>query len=165
MGACTDLCKKYTITKSQADISRAWDYYLHVFRQIQQQLPKQTSFELQYASPQLAAAEDLVLAVPGSYRAGKDVITIKSIDKAISIINSKQRPRKVNMTGSDGKRYRYLLKGHEVRVRARARRWCAQSCSAWRAGFAAGRACDAALWPREHAARAGQRHVAQPAEH
>ena len=32
---------------------------------------------------------------------------------AVEVISSKQRPRKITMIGSDGKKYRFLLKGHE----------------------------------------------------
>jgi FKBP12-rapamycin complex-associated protein len=36
-----------------------------------------------------------------------------SFDTTFSVINSKQRPRKLNVNGSDGKSYAFLLKGHE----------------------------------------------------
>src|SRR6478735_603716 len=36
-----------------------------------------------------------------------------SFDTTSSVINSKQRPRKLNINGSDGKSYAFLLKGHE----------------------------------------------------
>ena len=42
-----------------------------------------------------------------------DIIRIKSFNPILSIIPSKQRPRKLSIYGSDGKEYKYILKGHE----------------------------------------------------
>jgi len=72
-----------------------------------------TQIELQYVSPKLLNAKDLELAVPGTYRAGKPIIRIKSINQNLTIIGTKQRPRKLVINGSDGCEYMMLLKGHE----------------------------------------------------
>lgn len=64
-------------------------------------------------SPKLLQAQDLELAVPGTYRSGEEVIRIASFAPTLTVITSKQRPRKLSIKGSDGKDYQYLLKGHE----------------------------------------------------
>jgi FKBP12-rapamycin complex-associated protein len=64
-----------------------------------------------YVSPKLSKAENLVLAVPGTYQAGKPTIHISSINSIVTLISSKQRPRKISLIGSDGKEYKFLLKG------------------------------------------------------
>lgn len=105
--------KKYQQTQKENDLHQAWDLYYHVFRRINKQLPQLTTLELQYVSPKLLEAEDLELAVPGSYRSGEPVVRISQFSHQLSVITSKQRPRKLTIKGSDGRDYQYLLKGHE----------------------------------------------------
>ena len=62
-------------------------------------------------SPALLKARDLQLAVPGTYQAGRPVITIASFATKLVVIQSKQRPRRLSLRGSDGKDYQYALKG------------------------------------------------------
>lgn len=38
---------------------------------------------------------------------------ISSFVSTLTVITSKQRPRKLTIMGSDGNEYQYLLKGHE----------------------------------------------------
>eukprot|EP00127_Corallochytrium_limacisporum_P000173 Clim_evm34s6 gene=Clim_evmTU34s6 len=106
-------CRKFKRTRNSKDILQAWDLYYQVFRQISKQLPSLTSLELQVVSPKLLAATDLELAVPGTYQSGEPLVRIKSFSSSLSVITSKQRPRKLSIVGSDGKSYQYLLKGHE----------------------------------------------------
>ncbi|KAI0105114.1 TOR kinase [Nemania sp. FL0031] len=106
-------CRQYEQSHDVTDMSSAWDLYYQVFRRISRQLPQVTSLELPYCSPKLLSARDLELAVPGTYRSGEPIVRIMSFESTFSVINSKQRPRKLNMMGSDGKQYAFLLKGHE----------------------------------------------------
>eukprot|EP01100_Stratorugosa_tubuloviscum_P002977 TRINITY_DN1705_c0_g1_i5.p1 TRINITY_DN1705_c0_g1~~TRINITY_DN1705_c0_g1_i5.p1 ORF type:complete len:301 (-),score=127.21 TRINITY_DN1705_c0_g1_i5:164-1066(-) len=53
------------------------------------------------------------LSVPGTYEANKEVIHIKGFGRILSVFNSKQKPRKLTIFGSDGYEYLFLLKGHE----------------------------------------------------
>uniref|UniRef100_A0A182MSJ1 Serine/threonine-protein kinase TOR n=1 Tax=Anopheles culicifacies TaxID=139723 RepID=A0A182MSJ1_9DIPT len=106
-------CKSYKSTKNVRDLNQAWDIYYHVFRRISRQLVQLTSLELQYVSPKLLACRNLELAVPGSYTPGQQLICIASIETNLTIISSKQRPRKLCIRGSNGKNYMFLLKGHE----------------------------------------------------
>jgi FKBP12-rapamycin complex-associated protein len=105
--------EKFKKSKVENDLHQAWDLYYHVFRRINKQLPQLTTIELQYVSPQLLAAKDLELAVPGTYKSGEDIIRIASFAPTLTVITSKQRPRKLSIRGSDGREYQYLLKGHE----------------------------------------------------
>lgn len=106
-------CHQYESTKDVNDLNQAWDLYYQVFRRISRQLPQVTTLELTYCSPKLLAAKNLDLAVPGTYRSGQPIVKILSFDSTFSVINSKQRPRKLNANGSDGVSYAFLLKGHE----------------------------------------------------
>ena len=49
----------------------------------------------------------------GTYQSGRQVITISCFTSRLIIIPSKQRPRRLSVTGSDGKEYQFLLKGRE----------------------------------------------------
>lgn len=72
-----------------------------------------TTLDLQYVSPLLLKAKRLELAVPGTYKSGTPVISILGFDPKLSVIASKQRPRRLLLKGSDAKVYTYVLKGHE----------------------------------------------------
>ncbi|KEY75200.1 hypothetical protein S7711_01639 [Stachybotrys chartarum IBT 7711] len=108
-----DWCHQYENSRDVNDLNQAWDLYYQVFRRISRQLPQVTTLELTYCSPKLLNAKDLDLAVPGTYKSGQEIVRIKSFDSTFSVINSKQRPRKLNINGSDGVSYAFLLKGHE----------------------------------------------------
>jgi serine/threonine-protein kinase mTOR len=106
-------CRQYDVSHDKNDLNQAWDLYYQVFRRISRQLPQVTSLELTYCSPKLLNSKDLDLAVPGTYRSGQPIVRIMSFETTFSVINSKQRPRKLNVNGSDGRPYSFLLKGHE----------------------------------------------------
>ena len=106
-------CNIYKQTQESGDINQAWDLYYGVFRKIARQLPQLMTLDLKYVSPKLKDARDLDLAVPGTYHPGKEIVRIKSFDTVLTVIASKQRPRRMTLEGSDGKAYTYALKGHE----------------------------------------------------
>lgn len=100
-------------TRDLAQLNQAWDIYYSVFRRISRQLPQLNQLDLQYVSPKLLAARDLILAAPGTYQAGKPVVSIAKFEPIFNVISSKQRPRRFTIKGSDGRDYQYMLKGHE----------------------------------------------------
>ncbi|KAI7879884.1 FAT-domain-containing protein [Lichtheimia hyalospora FSU 10163] len=106
-------CRRYQETRDLNNLNQAWELYYQVFRRISRQLPQLTSLELQYISPRLLRARDLELCVPGYYRSGEPIVRIAKFNPSLTVIPSKQRPRKLTIVGSDGKDYMYLLKGHE----------------------------------------------------
>lgn len=103
----------YKKSKDINNLNQAWDIYYNVFRKITRQIPQLQTLDLQHVSPQLLATHDLELAVPGTYFPGKPTIRIAKFEPLFSVISSKQRPRKFSIKGSDGKDYKYVLKGHE----------------------------------------------------
>jgi FKBP12-rapamycin complex-associated protein len=102
-----------------------------VFKKVEKQLPQLTTLDLQYVSPSLLKARSLDLAVPGmkiivgqlsvkslisltgTYQSGRPIIRIASFATKLTVIVSKQRPRKMSLKGDDGRDYQYVLKGHE----------------------------------------------------
>ncbi|KAH7890784.1 phosphatidylinositol 3-kinase [Phlebopus sp. FC_14] len=108
-----EACRRYRAFGEMTELNKAWDIYYGVFRKVEKQLPQLTTLDLQYVSPQLLKARNLELAMPGTYQSGRPVIRIASFATKLTVIASKQRPRRVSLKGDDGKDYLYLLKGHE----------------------------------------------------
>ncbi|KAK9666552.1 hypothetical protein RND81_14G193000 [Saponaria officinalis] len=108
-----ECCMRYKRNGNKAELNQAWDLYYHVFKRIDRQLNSLTTLDLQSVSPALLNCRDLELAVPGTYRADAPVVTIVSFAPQLTVMTSKQRPRKLTIHGSDGEDYAFLLKGHE----------------------------------------------------
>ncbi|OJT05171.1 Phosphatidylinositol 3-kinase tor1 [Trametes pubescens] len=108
-----EVCKRYAIFRQERDIEIAWEIYYMVFKKIEKQLPQLTKLDLQYVSPELFKAKNLDLAIPGTYQSGKPLIKICSFAPKLTVISSKQRPRKLSIKGSDGHEHQFALKGHE----------------------------------------------------
>ncbi|VDM48075.1 unnamed protein product [Toxocara canis] len=106
-------CRGYLRSQNLKELNQAWDLYYIVFRKISNQLRQLTSLDLNYVSPKLMKAQNLELAVPGTYDPNRPLVTIASVGSRLQVISSKQRPRKVIIKGNDGKEYAFLLKGHE----------------------------------------------------
>jgi FKBP12-rapamycin complex-associated protein len=84
-----------------------------VFKRVEKQLPQLTTLDLQYVSPSLLKSRNLEIAVPGTYQSGRPIIRILSFSTKLTVIASKQRPRRLCLKGDDGRDYQYILKGHE----------------------------------------------------
>ena len=96
-----------------ADLHQAWEIYQQLFKKIKIQIVNLKKLELHHVSPALTNAKDLSLAIPGTYKPSNIVISIKNFIHYISVIASKQRPRRMSMLGNNGINYEFLLKGHE----------------------------------------------------
>ncbi|KAJ7171409.1 phosphatidylinositol 3-kinase [Mycena filopes] len=105
--------RRYRQLGETQDLNIAWGIYVAVFQKIDKQLPQLKALDLQYVSPQLLNVRDLDLAVPGTYQSGRDVIYISKFAQRLTVIASKQRPRRMTLKASDGRDYGYILKGHE----------------------------------------------------
>ena len=90
-------------------------YYCQVFRRINKQLPQLVDLDLTYVSEKLKEAHDLDLAMPGTYHSEntQNIVRIARFHPSLKVLESKQRPRRLSIIGSDGKSYGFLLKGHE----------------------------------------------------
>ncbi|KAM6497086.1 phosphatidylinositol 3-kinase [Amanita muscaria] len=108
-----EACRRFRIYGDVSELDKAWDIYYGVFKKVEKQLPQLTTLDLQYVSPSLLKARNLDLAVPGTYQAGRPIVRIASFATKLTVIASKQRPRRLLIKGSDGRDYQYVLKGHE----------------------------------------------------
>ncbi|OJJ32073.1 hypothetical protein ASPWEDRAFT_161263 [Aspergillus wentii DTO 134E9] len=106
-------CMLYRETEEIGDLNQAWDLYYTVFRKVSRQLPQLSILDLKYVSPRLKDCTDLDLAVPGTYQSGRPIIRIISFDPILHVLQTKKRPRRMTLKGSDGNSYMYALKGHE----------------------------------------------------
>lgn len=67
-------------------------------------------FQVSQVSEEEASSDhDLI----GTYQSGRPIIRISSFATKLTVIASKQRPRRLSLKGSDGRDYQYVLKGHE----------------------------------------------------
>ena len=107
------LCNVYKQTGERGDLHHAWDFYHEVYKKVSKQVPQLGALDLKYVSPRLREARNLDLAAPGSYHSGRPVVKIVEFDHVFHVIQSKQRPRRMALKGSDGASYAYALKGHE----------------------------------------------------
>ena len=106
-------CREFMRTGHEPKLQCAWEHFYTVLRQLGRALQEARTLQLHQVSPALLEARELELAVPGTYRAEREVVAIRSFAPAIQVMNSKQRPRKLAVLGSDGVEYVFLLKGHE----------------------------------------------------
>jgi len=118
LGEAEEWCSRYKRTKAGSDLNQAWEYYCQVFRRINKQLPQLVDLDLTYVSEKLKDAHDLDLAMPGTYikkaqSGSTDIVRIARFNPTLKVLESKQRPRRLTIIGSDGKDYDFLLKGHE----------------------------------------------------
>lgn len=95
-------------------MDEAWISYFQVFRRIQKKQSSLVQLRLKSVSPELHKCQGLALAVPGTYKSRDgDAIRIESFKHDLDVLQSKQRPRRLAIYGSDGYLYSFLLKGHD----------------------------------------------------
>ena len=94
-----DWCTKYRASGRSADLQQAWDLYYHVFRRLFRQIQARTTLDLNHVAPALVRAQGLELAVPGTYIAGEPIVTIASFAPKLTLLVTKQRPRRMTIHG------------------------------------------------------------------
>ena len=99
----------YKKTRREADMTRAWEIYGHVYARISRTLQQQKHVSLKMSSPKLHAARDMHITVPGTGA----TVGIASFKQRLLVMGSKRRPKQLTIYGADGESYMFLLKGHE----------------------------------------------------
>jgi FKBP12-rapamycin complex-associated protein len=99
--------------RDEPSLQSLWCHYTVVFYAIKPQARELKTIVLADASPYLASLRNCEIPIPGTYEADKPVIRIQSFNRELTVIESKQRPRKLEMVGSNGIHYTFLLKAHE----------------------------------------------------
>ena len=107
------LLEDYITYNNEVYLKQAWDIYHSVFLSMRENFSNFHFIDLDSISPALANFKQSEICVPGMYRSDYFVVKISGFGKQLTVLNSKQHPRKIIMYGSDGKEYMFLLKGHE----------------------------------------------------
>ncbi|KAG5490796.1 hypothetical protein JKF63_00918 [Porcisia hertigi] len=112
-GAC-EYVEKAASTGSNIYMEEAWNRFKTAVKRLDEQINSMSSLALQLVSPRLMqCGKDLSLVVPGQYNETGVYPRIASFQNTLKVMNSKQHPRRLYMTGTDGFLYKFLLKGHE----------------------------------------------------
>lgn len=72
-----------------------------------------STISLEDAAPELLTMKNIELALPGTDYTQTPLVQIDSLCKKLVVFNSKQKPRKMWIRGTDGKKYSFLLKANE----------------------------------------------------
>ena len=118
LNAAYKLCQDYLENGNYISFKEAWDIYHTCFRSMSINFSNFEILDLKGISPLLYQFRESEIEMPGIYQNGinnidNPIIKISSISRYLTVLNSKQHPRKIIMYGSDGKEYPFLLKGHE----------------------------------------------------
>ena len=112
------LVKDYLENNNYTSFKEAWDIYHTMFRSISINFSNFEILDLKSISPALYQFHESEIEMPGLHQSGindveNSIIKISSFNRYLTVLNSKQHPRKILLYGSDGKEYPFLLKGHE----------------------------------------------------
>jgi len=105
--------QKYLKTSNEIDLKQSWDIYHSIYKNIDENYQKINYLDLENISPKLFGFKESEICIPGIYKSGYPIVKIKSFNSVLTVLNSKQHPRKMIINGSEGKEYNFLLKGHE----------------------------------------------------
>eukprot|EP01053_Blabericola_migrator_P009826 Blabericola_migrator_1__9825@NODE_53_length_16193_cov_63_357497_g49_i0_p1_GENE_NODE_53_length_16193_cov_63_357497_g49_i0NODE_53_length_16193_cov_63_357497_g49_i0_p1_ORF_typecomplete_len4043_score861_20PI3_PI4_kinase/PF00454_27/1e53FATC/PF02260_20/4_6e14FAT/PF02259_23/3_6e03FAT/PF02259_23/5_6e08FAT/PF02259_23/0_029FAT/PF02259_23/7e03FRB_dom/PF08771_11/1_2e03FRB_dom/PF08771_11/4e09APH/PF01636_23/0_54_NODE_53_length_16193_cov_63_357497_g49_i075112129 len=101
-------------TQDTALLHIMWGLFHDIYTSIWKARSKQTSFSLWVVAPDIAAKVNWNLAVPGEYTPTQPMCPyIFAFFSLVKVLPSKQKPRYMEVLGSDGNIYAFLLKGHE----------------------------------------------------
>ena len=107
--AAWGLMQLYIESDDRFYVEQAWGTYYSVFQRIHKCVGEIRSLSLARESPHLRSISNLSLQVPG----GHVGVSIASLQPGVAVLVSKQRPRIIKIVGSNGRIYKYLLKGNE----------------------------------------------------
>ena len=117
LNAAYKLVQDYLENNNLTSFKEAWDIYHTCFRSMSVNFSNFEQLDLKGISPSLYQFRESEIEMPGLYQSGitdeDSIIKISSFSRYLSVLNSKQHPRKIVIYGSDGKEYPFLLKGHE----------------------------------------------------
>lgn len=109
----SEYLSEYAKTGDVMSFNQAWSIYVSMFKKIHHIVKDLNGVELQEVSPWLANLRNSSLIMPGTATTGNEAVTIESIGNRVPVMRTKQKPRRVDMIGSDGNTYHFLLKANE----------------------------------------------------
>jgi len=105
--------KRFESTHEEEALLQAWQIYISIFHQLKPIIAEMNEIPLKDASPTLASLRNIPLAVPGTYVYGQPIVCFREVGSILTVMKSKQRPRRMAIYGDDGNKYTFLLKAHE----------------------------------------------------
>ncbi|KRY48088.1 Serine/threonine-protein kinase SMG1 [Trichinella britovi] len=95
------------------DLNKIWDEFCQLHADLAEQTKnKSWLLKMEEISPKLAEMKDTMIPIPGVFENDQPVM-IKSVCAEVKILPTKTKPKKFSFVGSNGVKYRYLLKGAE----------------------------------------------------
>ena len=127
---------KYIKHRNSSYIKFAWEIYQTVYNEMKAKYKDVSTISLKYVSSLLTCIPENQIGLPGYYFLNRlnqerkqliigkikennfldneeHIVYVKRMDKYLYIFNSKQKPRKISLIGTDDKEYKYLLKSNE----------------------------------------------------
>ena len=108
-----DLLEQFRSSGLTVVLHQLWELYFGLIMKFDKNISQQKKVQLHHVSRELTSSRDLILAVPGTYSPNQEVVSIAKFVNTLTVITSKQRPRRMAMLGSNGQKYEFLLKGKE----------------------------------------------------
>ncbi|GET92463.1 phosphatidylinositol 3-kinase-like protein [Leishmania tarentolae] len=104
--------RRAKVALEEGKTDEAWGFFRQVYAQLRRGVLERRLY-MSDVSPTLDGMQDSIVAVPGTFEHDKPLITIRKFHSRVYVMPSKQKPRRIGLDASDGKTYRFLLKGHE----------------------------------------------------
>jgi FKBP12-rapamycin complex-associated protein len=109
--------EQYYSTKNEICFLLAWDTLYNLYKELETSFKNKTgSLYLENVSPSLLAFKNSTLVVPGTnklFSTKNTEVRIALINPTLKLLNSKRKPRKLSLYGTNSKEYSFLLKGNE----------------------------------------------------
>ncbi|EAY22804.1 PIKK family atypical protein kinase [Trichomonas vaginalis G3] len=99
--------------KKEFEVNQMWSPVRLFFQTIREKINKMDVIQLETVCQELSEKRDFKLSIPGTYTTTNKGPSIISIDSTLPVLNTQQHPRILYMYGSDGAKWKFLLKGNE----------------------------------------------------
>ncbi|KAI8144500.1 hypothetical protein BJV82DRAFT_537101 [Fennellomyces sp. T-0311] len=99
--------------KDMATFRDGWDMFIQINRALMFETHKVRMLELQDVSPYLASIRSSTIGIPGMSSNDDCPVFIDSFGSNVVVLPTKTKPKKLDLRGTDGKKYSYLFKGLE----------------------------------------------------
>ncbi|KAL7335617.1 hypothetical protein PS15p_201064 [Mucor circinelloides] len=97
---------------SMKNYRQGWECFQQFHRQLMAETHKVRILELSQVSPYLHSMKNTHIALPGQNE-NEESCFIDSFGSSVIVLPTKTKPKKLDMKGTDGKKYSYLFKGLE----------------------------------------------------
>uniref|UniRef100_A0A7S3JS21 Non-specific serine/threonine protein kinase n=1 Tax=Aureoumbra lagunensis TaxID=44058 RepID=A0A7S3JS21_9STRA len=108
---------KFILSRTPIDLNQVWRLYSSLHCVVRCNFCAISRYlDMKFVAPKLLTLSSTQLPIPGSfdpYVKKYTAVSIAAFNREIQVLTSKQHPRRLELNGSDGRTYVFLLKGHE----------------------------------------------------